>query len=97
MTGLKTFIAAALISTISATATSAIAQQPDAAQYPNRDMLNGGEQTPAARIGLGIAGGGPIGNAATNANAHAQMRSANPSSRAQRHAPRPRHEHVPRT
>jgi hypothetical protein len=99
MTRLKTFIAAALISTISAT--SAIAQQTDAAQYPNRDMLNGGEQTPAARMGLGIAGGGPIGNATNNANAnanaHAQMRSAKPSSGAQRHALWPRHEHVPRT
>jgi hypothetical protein len=95
MTGLKTFVAAALISTISAT--SAIAQQPDAAQYPNRDMLNGGEQTPAARMGLGIAGGGPVGNAANNANAHAQMRSANPSFGTQRHALRPRYEHVPRT
>jgi hypothetical protein len=54
-------------------------------------------------MGLGIAGGGPIGNATNNANAnananaHAQMRSAKPSSGAQRHALWPRHEHVPRT
>ena len=52
MTGLKTLAAAVLLSTISATA--ALADDPDAfqAQYPDRDILNGGALTPAAREGL---------------------------------------------
>ena len=52
MTGLKALAAAALLSTISATA--AFADDPDAfqAQYPDRDILNGGALTPAAREGL---------------------------------------------
>lgn len=60
MTGLKILAAAALLSTISATA---FADDPDAfqAQYPDRDILNGGALTPAARAGLvqpfGAAGG----------------------------------------
>lgn len=63
MTGLKAIAAAALLSTISATA--AFADDPDAfqAQYPDRDILNGGALTPAARQGLvapfGAAGGYP--------------------------------------
>jgi hypothetical protein len=61
MTGLKALAAAALLSTISATV--AFADDPDAfqAQYPDRDILNGGALTPAARQGLvapfGAAGG----------------------------------------
>jgi hypothetical protein len=56
MTGVKTSVAAALISTIAAT--SALAQaamvNPDAfqAEYPNRDPLNGGALTSAGRMGL---------------------------------------------
>jgi hypothetical protein len=63
MTGLKIIAAAALLSAISATA--AFADDPDAfqAQYPDRDILNGGALTPAARQGLiqpfGAAGGRP--------------------------------------
>jgi hypothetical protein len=63
MTGLKALAAAALLSTISATA--ALADDPDAfqAQYPDRDILNGGALTPAARQGLvapfGAAGARP--------------------------------------
>src|SRR5882757_800173 len=47
MTGFKMLILAALISTISLT--SALAGEPAAfqAQFPNRDVLNGGELTPA--------------------------------------------------
>ena len=62
MTGLKALAAAALLSIIPATA--ALADDPDAfqAQYPDRDILNGGALTPAAREGLvqpfGAAGGG---------------------------------------
>jgi hypothetical protein len=72
MTGLKKFVAAALISTISAT--SALAQaaisEPAAfqAMYPNRDVLNGGAL---------------IGSAASNA--YAGMASVSPSSCAQRY------------
>jgi hypothetical protein len=52
MAGRKTFVAAALMSAISAT--SALADDPDAfqAMYPNRDVLNGGALTPAGRMGL---------------------------------------------
>ncbi len=57
MAGLKTFVAAALISAISAT--PALADEPAAfeAQYPNRDPLNRGELTPAGRLGLENPGG----------------------------------------
>src|SRR5207247_10881268 len=52
MTGLKTLVATALLSTISAT--FALAQEPAAfqAQFPDRDVLNGGALTPAGRSGL---------------------------------------------
>ncbi len=56
MIGSRTFLAAALISTISAT--SALAQaalsEPAAfeAAHPDRDVLNGGALTPAGRLGL---------------------------------------------
>jgi hypothetical protein len=61
MTGFKTLMLAALISTISVT--SVLAQEPAAFQsmFPNRDVLNGGALTPAGRSGLeqdyGAAGG----------------------------------------
>src|SRR5882672_2537804 len=83
MTGLKTLVAAALISTISATC--ALAQEaitePGAfqAQFPNRDVLNGGALTPAGRMGLELPGG------ASANNAYAAMGSASPSFRAQRY------------
>jgi hypothetical protein len=83
MIGPKTFIAAALISTISAT--SALAQEPAAFQsmFPNRDVLNGGALTPAGRAGLeldyGAAGG------ATANNAYAGAGNAGPSFRAPRY------------
>jgi hypothetical protein len=52
MTALRALAAAALLSAISAPA--AFADDPDAfqAQYPDRDILNGGALTPAARSGL---------------------------------------------
>ena len=59
MTTLKTLIAAALVSMTAMS--SASAQLPTwaifepaafQAQYPNRDVLNGGALTPAGRIGL---------------------------------------------
>ena len=59
MTGLKTLVAAALISTISATGALAFDSEPATfqAMYPNRDSLNGGELTPAGRMALEQAGG----------------------------------------
>jgi hypothetical protein len=64
MTTFKIMIAAALVSM--ATITSASAQlppwavtNPDSfqAQYPDRDVLNGGALTPAGRMGLELPGG----------------------------------------
>src|SRR5450755_4323585 len=59
MTTFKTLIAAALVSMTAVTSVSAqlpnwAAQYPDAfqAQYPDRDVLNGGALTPAGRMGL---------------------------------------------
>jgi hypothetical protein len=85
MTGLKTLVAAALISAISAT--SALAQEPAAfqAQYPDRDVLNGGALTPAGRLALQQSGGA-VGAYPAN-NAYAGTGSASPSFRAQRHRP----------
>ncbi len=59
MTGLKLLAATALISTIPAT--SVLAQEPAAflAQFPDRDILNGGALTPAGRI-LALPGGLPV-------------------------------------
>jgi hypothetical protein len=84
MTRLKTLVAAALISTISATCALAQAaiSEPGAfqAQFPDRDVLNGGALTPAGRMGLELPGG-----ASTANNAYAAMCSASPSFRAQRY------------
>ncbi|HEY1981415.1 MAG TPA: hypothetical protein VGH13_15165 [Xanthobacteraceae bacterium] len=64
MFGFKTLAAAALLSV--AAITSANAQLPTwaqsepaafEAQYPDRDILNGGELTPAGRMGLELPGG----------------------------------------
>ncbi|MEP7084144.1 MAG: hypothetical protein ABI854_05355, partial [Betaproteobacteria bacterium] len=67
MTGLNTLVAAALLSTISAT--SVLAQQESArlAQFPDRDWLNGGVLTPAARAGLEQPYGAAGNPAASNA------------------------------
>jgi hypothetical protein len=80
MTGLKTLAATALISTISAT--SVLAHEPAAfqAQFPNRDVLNGGALTPAGRTGLELPGGASAAN-----NAYAGMGSASPPFRPQRY------------
>jgi hypothetical protein len=64
MTGFKILVAASLLSM--ATISSANAQLPDwaisnpdayQAQYPDRDVLNGGALTPAGRMGLELAHG----------------------------------------
>src|SRR5882762_344289 len=94
MTLFKTLIAAALVSMTAVT--SAGAQSPwwpDVfdAQYPDRDLLNGGALTPAGRMGLELPGGAapaaPV-SGANNAyaanNAFAEMGSAGPSFRAGR-------------
>jgi hypothetical protein len=64
MTGLKTLVAAALLSMTAVTSASAqlpawANSNPDAfqAQYPDRDVLNGGALTPAGRMGLELPGG----------------------------------------
>jgi hypothetical protein len=64
MTRLKTLAAAALVSMTAVTSASAqlpswAASNPDAfqAQYPDRDVLNGGALTPAGRMGLELPGG----------------------------------------
>jgi len=64
MTGLKTLVAAVLLSMTAVTSASAqlpswAASNPDAfqAQYPDRDVLNGGALTPAGRMGLELPGG----------------------------------------
>ena len=69
MTGLKTLVVAALLSAISAT--SVLAQQESArlAQFPDRDWLNGGVLTAAARAGLEPAYGAAGNAAASNAYA----------------------------
>jgi len=60
----KTLIAAALVSMATVTSASAqlpswAARDPDSfqAQYPDRDVLNGGALTPAGRMGLELPGG----------------------------------------
>ena len=86
MTGLKTLVAAALISTVSATA--ALAQQEPAAfqaAYPNRDVLNGGQLTPEGRMALERSGNGPA-----TSNAYAGMDGPSPTLR----TPRARHRKV---
>src|SRR6202140_3235771 len=74
MTLFKTLIAAALVSMTAVT--SASAQLPDwantnpdafQAQYPNRDVLNGGALTPAGRMGLELPGGAAPAFAGRNA------------------------------
>jgi hypothetical protein len=64
MTTFKILIAAALVSMTTVTSASAqlpiwAAQNPDSfqAQYPDRDVLNGGALTPAGRMGLELPGG----------------------------------------
>ena len=64
MFGCKTLVAAALVSITAVTSASAqlpdwAVSNPDAfqAQYPDRDVLNGGELTPAGRMGLERPGG----------------------------------------
>lgn len=73
MTGWTTLAAAAWLSAVSAT--SALAQQESArlAEFPDRDWLNGGVLTPAARAGLqgpyGAAGNPSASNAYVGAEA----------------------------
>jgi hypothetical protein len=61
MTGLKVLVASSVMLMISAAL--AWCQEPAAfqAQYPNRDVLNGGQLTPAGRLGLLPNGAQPSG------------------------------------
>ena len=94
MSGLKPLAAAALLSMISAT--SALAQEPAAfaAQYPDRDVLNGGALTPAGRLGLVSPGGAAPysgANAAANAYARVGIDGPAPTIRPRRHPASGRH------
>ena len=57
MIGLRTLVATALLSMISATAMAQQEPAAWAAANPDRDILNGGALTPAARLGLENPGG----------------------------------------
>jgi hypothetical protein len=64
----KTLVAAALTSMV--LTTGAFAQCADCALYPDRDHLNGGVPTPAAKLGLTRQGGtAPAANNSGNARA----------------------------
>ena len=91
MTTFKTLIAAALVSMT--TVASASAQSPNwvpaypgsfQAQYPDRDVLNGGALTPAGRMGLELPGGASPPVVGTN-NAYAATGRATASSCTQLH------------
>jgi hypothetical protein len=86
MTTFKILIAAALVSMTAVTSASAqlptwAASNPGAfqAQYPDRDVLNGGALTPAGRMGLELPGGAAP--AFGTNNAYAQTGRATTSSR----------------
>ncbi|QQO36256.1 BA14K family protein [Bradyrhizobium diazoefficiens] len=91
MTALKALVAATLFSTITITSASAqlpvwAIQNPDTfqAEYPNRDVLNGGAPTPAGRAGMELPdGGAPPGYRARGA--YAAMVGAPSSSCARRY------------
>jgi hypothetical protein len=64
MIGLKTLVAASLVSMTAVTSASAqlpswAVTNPDSfqAQYPDRDVLNGGAETPAGSLGLELPDG----------------------------------------
>jgi hypothetical protein len=86
MTVLKMLILSALISTISGTSAlgQAAISEPGAfeAEYPNRDVLNGGALTPAGRMGLELQDG-----ASLSQNAYAAMNRANLPLQAKRSYP----------
>lgn len=76
MTLFKTLIAAALVSMTAVTSASAqlpawANSNPDSfqAQYPDRDVLNGGALTPAGRMGMELPGGATPVFGASNAYA----------------------------
>jgi hypothetical protein len=66
----KTLAAASVASII--WTSCAFAQCADCALYPDRDPLNGGVETPAAKMGLGASSG--AGRASVGSNAYASMR-----------------------
>lgn len=76
MIGLKALVAATLLSTITITSASAqlpiwAIQNPDTfqAEYPNRDVLNGGTPTAAGRAGMELPAGAAPGDGARSAYA----------------------------
>jgi hypothetical protein len=68
----------------------AFAQCPECALYPDRDPLNGGVETPAAKMGLGLSGGGGRTLYGGNANAyyavpgHSLLQSNGPQARSRK-------------
>jgi hypothetical protein len=87
MTGLKALVAAALLSI---SVTPVLAQQESAhlAEYPDRDWLNGGVLTPAARAGLEGPYGAAGNPAASNAYAGPLGPQSAPALRPRRHRAR---------
>jgi hypothetical protein len=90
MIGLNTLVAATLLSAITITSASAqlpiwAIQNPDTfqAEYPNRDVLNGGAPTPAGRMGMELPDGAAPGYRARSA--YAAMVGASSSSCARRY------------
>jgi hypothetical protein len=78
MMNYKTLVAASLMSI--ALTSAASAQCADCATYPDRDILNNGAQTPAAKMGLmrpgGAAGSPSTANTANSANGANNPRNA---------------------
>ena len=78
MINYKTLVAASLMSI--ALTSAASAQCADCATYPDRDYLNNGAQTPAAKMGLmkpgGAAGSPSTANTANSANGANNARNA---------------------
>jgi hypothetical protein len=94
MTVFKILIAAALVSMTAVSSASAqlpswAETNPDSfqAQYPDRDVLNGGRLTPAGRMGLERAGGAAPVFGAHNAYGAAPFFGAHNAYAATRHAP----------
>ncbi len=92
MTVLKTLVATIMMAAIPAS--YALADDPDAfqAQFPDRDVLNGGALTPAGRAGLQAPYGAATSYPASNANA--ETGGVRPALRAHRH--HSRNGHLPR-
>jgi hypothetical protein len=79
MMNYKTLVAASLMSI--ALTSSAFAQCADCANYPDRDVLNNGAQSPAGKAGL-MRPGGAAGSTANTANSQNSANSKNSANNA---------------